>query len=118
LQNDLEPFKADIFIINRKKMKLFSITYDLRQPGRKYNELYDAIKDLAGPGNWQHPMESFWMVAFPQYSDDIANMLYSNLRPYIDDNDSLFISAFEQNNNQGWMPKSFWQWITDKVNKL
>ncbi len=99
-------------------MKLFSITYDLRQPGRKYNELYDAIKTLVGEGNWQHPMESFWVVAFSQFSSYTANMIYETLRPYIDDNDSLFVSAIEKATSQGWVPKSFWEWTNEKASKL
>ena len=29
------------------------ITYDLKQPGRNYTDLYEAIKSL---GDWQHPL--------------------------------------------------------------
>ena len=95
-------------------MKFFAINYDLRQPGRKYDELYDAIKEMAGEGNWQHPMESFWVVAFSDYSFESANNIYETLRHHIDDNDSLFISMIDGTEHQGWMPKSFWNWFKEK----
>jgi hypothetical protein len=96
------------------EVKLFAITYDLRQPGRKYNELYDAIKTLAGEGNWQHPMESFWVVAISNYSYRDANSIYEEFRKYIDENDSLFVVRIDQSERQGWMPKNFWTWMKEK----
>lgn len=98
-------------------MKLFAITYDLRKPGRNYNELYDAIKNKAGEGNWQHPMESFWVVAISEYSLLDVNKLYDDLRLFIDENDSLFVVRIDYSERQGWMPKSFWTWFKERSNK-
>ncbi len=95
-------------------MRFFAIIYDLRQPGRNYNELYDAIKEMAGEGNWQHPMESFWVVAISDYSSKTVDSMYETLRQSIDDNDSLFISRIDNTEQQGWMPKSFWNWSKEK----
>ena len=99
-------------------MKLFAVTYDLRQPGRKYNELYDAIKNVAGEGNWQHPMESFWVLAFSTLSSHDSNELYEEFRKYIDANDSLFVVRIDDSERQGWMPKSFWDWMKEKKGLL
>ena len=99
-------------------MKLFAITYDLRQPGRKYNDLYDAIKQVAGAGNWQHPMESLWVVVASDFSPRDANSIYSEIRKYIDENDSLFVMRLDPNERQGWMPKSFWAWIKEKSSMI
>ena len=95
-------------------MKFIAIIYDLRQPGRKYDELYDAIKKISGEGNWQHPMESFWVMAISDYSIKSAESIYDSLRQFIDDNDSLFISRIDNTEHQGWMPKSFWNWLKEK----
>lgn len=95
-------------------MKFYSITYDLRLPGRKYNELYDAIKDIAGLGNWIHPMESFWIVSLSDYSIYNADSIYKALRRYIDDNDSIMVCKMEISDRQGWMPKSLWDWLNEK----
>ena len=99
-------------------MKLFAISYDLRQPSRKYNELYDAIKQLAGVGNWQHPMESLWVVVVSDYSPRDANSIYGEIRKYIDENDSLFVVRLDLNERQGWMPKSFWTWLKEKSSMI
>jgi hypothetical protein len=98
-------------------VKFFAIVYDLRQPGRKYDELYAAIKETAGDDKWQHPMESFWVVAFSDYSDWDTESLYNTLRKYIDDNDSLFITRIDSIKHQGWMPKSFWAWFKENREK-
>ena len=98
-------------------MKFFAIIYDLRQPGRNYDELYDAIKDTASEGNWQHPMESFWVVACSDFSNKNTESIYNVLRQYIDDNDILFISRIDNIDHQGWMPKSFWSWFKEKREK-
>ena len=99
-------------------MKFFAITYDLRQPERNYNGLYDAIKELAGEGNWQHPMESFWVVSISEFSSKTVESMYDFLRQHIDDNDSLFISRIDNTEHQGWMPKNFWNWFKEKREKL
>lgn len=95
-------------------MNFFAITYDLRQPGRKYDELYDGIKMLVDEGNWQHPMESLWVLAISDYSTQTSETIYQSLRQYIDDNDSLFITKIDSIKNQGWMPKVFWNWFKEK----
>lgn len=100
-------------------MKFYAIIYDLRQPGRRYDELYDAIKSLAGDGNWQHPMESFWVLAISDYSYlDDANDIYNRLREYIDSSDSLIVCRMDMADDQGWMPNRFWNWIKEQKNKL
>ena len=99
-------------------MKLFAITYDLRHPGRNYQELYDSIKLVAESDNWQHPMESYWVIAVSELSTYDANSLYEIFRQHIDDNDSLIVMRMDQSDRQGWMPKSFWEWVKDKSARL
>jgi hypothetical protein len=69
---------------------------------------------MAGEGNWQHPMESFWVVAVSDYAYKSAESMYETLRQSIDDNDSLFISRIDNIEHQGWMPKNFWNWFKEK----
>lgn len=89
--------------------KRFLITYDLNAPGKNYSELYEAIKNL---GSWQHPLESAWVIQTSQVYD--ANAIYGRLRPQIDDTDLLFIVEITEMERQGWMPKSFWEWMKSK----
>lgn len=88
-------------------MKIYLISYDLRKPGQNYTPLYDAIKAY---GDWQHPMESLWAV----YTNENANTIYENLRSKIDDNDNLLIVLMDTKERQGWLPRSFWQWVNEK----
>lgn len=87
--------------------KTFLITYDLRKPGQSYSELYEVIKNV---GEWQHPLESTWTVRVnSNYTS--AQDIYKILRPKIDDNDSLFIVEITKQDRQGWLTKTFWEWL-------
>lgn len=88
-------------------MKTFLITYDLKKVGQNYSELYNAIKSL---GDWQHPMESVWLVAVDSQFV-FANDLYDKVKETIDENDSLFVVDITSQDRQGWMPKSLWEWL-------
>lgn len=91
--------------------KIFLISYDLRKPGQNYTPLYEAIKAY---GDWQHPMESLWAV----FTDMDANSIFENLRRNIDENDSLLIVSMDENcNHQGWLPKSFWEWVNQRLKR-
>ena len=86
--------------------KTFLVTYDLKIPGQNYSDLYDAIKS---EGDWQHPLESTWVVKTDNLV--LANTIYEHLRPCIDENDSLFIVEITAQDRQGWLAKSFWEWL-------
>ena len=86
--------------------KIFLITYDLKEPGQDYSELYEAIKGL---GDRQHPLESMWMVKVNDFVG--AQNVYNSLRPQIDENDLLFIVDITDRNCQGWLSKTVWTWL-------
>ena len=85
------------------------ITYDLKQPGRNYTPLYDTIKSL---GDWQHPLESTWFVQMDDDTD--INEVVDKLKSSADKND-LFFAVKITSKYQGWLSKSFWTWIDQKV---
>lgn len=88
-------------------MKAYSISYDLKAPGRNYEKLYEAIKSS---GKWWHYLESTWMVA----SNDNSQQIWNKLAPHIDKNDYLLIIEVRKD-SYGWLPKDAWKWITDNV---
>lgn len=91
---------------------IYLIIYDLRNPGKDYNALYDAIKSLSP--NWQHPLESTWFVSIA--GGLTSQAIFDRLRVCIDDNDNLFIvNMSDPADRQGWLPKNFWQWITTNL---
>lgn len=60
------------------------VEYDLRQPGRDYDALYNAIK---GYGTWAHVTESTWFIK----TDETCVQVRDNLMELIDSNDRLFV---------------------------
>lgn len=60
------------------------IEYDLRQPGRDYDALYEAIKSY---GPWAHITESTWFIK----TDATCVQVRDKLLSVMDTNDRLFV---------------------------
>ena len=86
---------------------IYLITYDLRQPDRDYQGLYQQIKDSPG---WWHYLESSWLISTGETSEDIFN----RIKPHIDDNDNILIIKVCKPYN-GWLPKKAWVWIEEHI---
>lgn len=84
---------------------LYIISYDLKVPGRDYSSLYDAIKTF----DWQHPLESTWLVITEYSADEISKLLRKDGR--MDDSDLLFVCRLDPKDRQGWLDKYVWVWI-------
>lgn len=69
------------------------IEYDLRAPGRNYDDLYKAIKAY---GIWAHITESTWFIR----TADPCPVIRDNLSAYLDGNDRLFVA--ELTGNAAW----------------
>lgn len=89
--------------------KAFLISYDLKQPGRDYTSMYEAIKKGR---NWWHFLESVWIVATAESAAEI----WTALHVHMDRNDYLLIIEV-RDNVQGWLPKDAWDWIHQNVPK-
>lgn len=89
-------------------VRLFLITYDLHSPEQNYTGLYEAIKGVGS--SWAHPMESMWVVKSLNVSQS-AEGVYNTIKNNIDKYDSLFVVDITDCNRQGWLPKSFWEWL-------
>ena len=88
-------------------MTAFNITYDLTQPGRNYEGLFEAIKST---GKYWHYLDSTWIVL----TQETAIQLWNRLAKKIDRNDSVLVIEV-RNNVSGWMPKDAWAWISANV---
>lgn len=60
------------------------IEYDLRQPGRDYDALYNAIKSYSA---WAHVTESTWFIK----TNETCVQVRDKLLALMDDNDRLFV---------------------------
>ena len=58
--------------------------YDLRAPGRNYEQLYQAIKSY---GTWGKLTESSWAIVSNQTVENIRNFLLN----FIDGNDRIMV---------------------------
>lgn len=88
-------------------MRAFSISYDLKVPGRDYGGLYEAIKHS---GKWWHYLDSTWIVI----TNESAQQIWTRLAQHIDKNDYVLIVEI-LDNVQGWLPKDAWDWIHANV---
>ena len=88
-------------------MSAFSITYDLKVPGRNYTGLYEEIKKS---GKWWHYLDSTWIVI----TDEGPQQIWNRLAPQIDKNDYMLIIEI-LDNTQGWLPADAWTWIHANV---
>lgn len=84
--------------------KIYAISYDLKQPGRNYEDLYEKLQSYL---QHFHALESTWFIK----TIETADVIYDKLRVSIDDNDHLLITEINPGNKQGWMIKSFWTWV-------
>lgn len=83
---------------------VYSISYDLREPGADYDTLYDTIKSAPG---WAHAMDSLWFIKTTESVDTWS----TKLRRVMDENDWLFVSDITGQSRQGWMEKEIWDWL-------
>lgn len=65
-------------------MTCYIISYDLRAPGRNYEQLYAAIRSYE---KWAHINESMWAVV----TNNSAVAIRDNLTQFLDANDRLFV---------------------------
>lgn len=81
----------------------YLINYDLKNPGRNYDDLINAIKAY---GTWANICLSCWAIESNQTTIEIRD----NLKKHLDKNDVLFVCDFDD-----WasfnLPKSVTDWL-------
>ncbi len=85
---------------------IYAINYDLRQPGRDYSGLYEAIKRC---GAWWHYLGSTWLVD----TGLDAQGIWKRLDPHVDRNDSMLVIGVTKD-YAGWLPKDAWEWLHNR----
>lgn len=83
---------------------VYCVSYDLRKPGRNYNELYDAIKSF---GSWWHQTESVWFIVSDKEAGDIRDFLMQ----FIDSDDKLFVIEVKKNWGGKGFSKNEYNWL-------
>jgi len=86
---------------------VYLISYDLKSPGKDYNDLYTEIKSL---GEWHHFLESEWFVNTTASADVIKN----TLRKKMDNNDRVFVNKMVSGYS-GWLDNSTGEWLKNHL---
>lgn len=89
---------------------IYSINYDLKNPGQNYSELHDAIKSC---GDWRYFLESHWLVD----TNLTAKSIWDQLSPHADKNDNFLIVGISRDYS-GFLPQKAWDWISSRTNKM
>lgn len=87
---------------------VYLISYDINTAIKDYDALYSAIKGISG--DYQHPLESVWLVYTPNHS---ADEIFHRLHELISPKDHLLVVRFS-NQYQGWLSKIVWEWLNKK----
>ena len=87
-------------------MIVYLINYDPKNSEFDYTPFFDKIKSYK---SWQHPLEYTWFV---KVNDSVsASNLYSELKPLLSERDRILIIKVDPVHKQGWLSRSFWDWI-------
>lgn len=89
-------------------MSALLISYDLNNPGQKYAQLYEKIKEL---GTWWHYLDSTWIVE----SSLSPTRAYEQLKSALDDSDRVLIVNITGDTYAGWLPQEAWDWLRQHV---
>lgn len=82
----------------------FYVVYIKRGP----DVSYDALKEKMNLAlDWYRIDETFWAL----YTTSDAEKWYGRLSPLVKDSGRVFICKLDVTDRQGWMNKSFWNWI-------
>ncbi|MUV40611.1 hypothetical protein [Levilactobacillus brevis] len=88
--------------------KPYIISYDLDEPGQKYEQVKKTIKSFGG--SYIKIQKSVWLVRTSLSPDDMCNQLQHTM----DKNDSLFVCELVHN-YQGLASKETWKFIRENI---
>ncbi|MDV6381041.1 hypothetical protein [Pediococcus pentosaceus] len=89
--------------------KPYIVSYDLDNPGQKYNELKKIID--AHSIHWCRYLDSTFLIRANDSADDILQAL----KAVIDSNDSVFIANISNTDYSGWLTDKQWDYIRNNI---
>ena len=91
-------------------MASFVVSYDLKKPGRNYDDLYDAIKEISG--NWAHVMDSTWVVTSDKEN---SSSIRDKLNKAMDSNDVLFVAKLTGETAWAGLSEKLSGWLKENL---
>lgn len=89
-------------------MNTYIVSYDLSEPGQRYNELLKLIKE---EGNWARLGQSAYLVNTYRTAENIRD----KLKIVLDTNDRLFVGSVDAPAAWVNLPKEVSDWIHQKL---
>lgn len=90
-------------------MAVYMVTYDLNNPGQRYDDVIQAIKE-ASTGVWCTYRESSYLIQ----SNLSVQQVFDRIAPHLDSNDKLLIIEVKEN-YQGWLENNQWEYIRENI---
>lgn len=90
--------------------KAYMLTYDLNNPGQKYDDVIRVIKEEISNGVWCNYLKSSYLLR----SNLTPNQMLDKLKPYLDKGDKFFVTEIV-NHNQGWLTDKQWEYINNNI---
>jgi hypothetical protein len=87
--------------------RVLLITYDLKTPGKVYNDFFQAIQTQ---GEWWHFLGPTWLIWTTKTSQQVYNAIVPNLTT----KDSLLIVPIVRP-YYGYLPKAAWDWMDERL---
>lgn len=88
-------------------MNILMISYDLNQPGQKYDEVHTAIQSL---GAWCKYLESAYLVKTSSTIQEAQDLISKHLDP----SDKMIICTVT-GEILGWLSEEQWEWIKTNI---
>lgn len=88
-------------------MVAYLVSYDLKVPGKKYDDLYSLFKSYP---DYYHVLESEWFIA----SDSSAQEISEAIKKVTDKSDLWFVSKITSG-YYGWLSEDAWKWLNKYV---
>ena len=63
--------------------------------------------------DWYRYVPNCWII----WTARSATHWYERLKPYLSDGDHVFIVRLDISERQGWLSKSFWEWLREDRNE-
>jgi hypothetical protein len=88
-------------------MGVLLITYNLDDPTRDYQKLFDRIRELGDTWHNAEVLESVWFVRTEAAPDQARDHIKAAMKR----DDYCFIAEIAGRPRRGRMPQAFWDWL-------
>jgi hypothetical protein len=89
-------------------MNTYLITYNLNNGDDDYDKLFDRLDAVGETWHDGAKLDSVWFLK----TNMVPKAIRAHLRAAFDRDDTCFIIDITGQQGSGWMPTSFWTWLS------